>query len=198
MEPKIIFDFFKEINKVPRPSKREEKIIKYLKETADKYGLGFKTDDYGNVLISATATSGYENSDGVILQAHMDMVCEKECNLEFDFETQPIETYIDGDWMMAKGTTTTPYFHEIQVSFTLTHQMGLLITKDVLSYYRLGNPSETWTETQTFSPNIPYSIGDLRYYFAKPDTPTTLGSKTTTVDAGQVEQLYFTNGEPVE
>ena len=102
------------------------------------------------------------------------------------------------DLMMAKGTTNTPYFHEIQVSFTLAHQMGLLITKDVLSYYRLGNPSETWTETQTFSPNIPYSIGDLRYYLAKPDTPTTLGSKTTTVDAGQVEQLYFTNGEPVE
>ena len=90
---------------MPRPSKKEEKIIQYLRETAAKYELDFKTDDYGNVLISVPATSGYESSDGVILQAHMDMVCEKENNLEFDFYTQPIETYVDGDWMKAKGTT---------------------------------------------------------------------------------------------
>ena len=109
-----------------------------------------------------------------------------------------LDKFTAQDLMMAKGTTSTPYFHEVQVSFTLAHQMGLLITKDVLSYYRLGNPSETWTETQTFSPNVPFSIGDLRYFLAKPNTATTLGSKTTTVDAGQVEQLYFSNGEPVE
>jgi len=100
------------------------------------------------------------------------------------------------DLMVAKGTNSTPYFHEVTVSFTLAHKMGLLITKGTLSYYNINDPSDTWTVDQTFSPNVPYAISDKYYFFAKPNTATTLGSKTTIVASGQVEQLYFTNGEP--
>ena len=100
------------------------------------------------------------------------------------------------DLMIAKGVNTTPYFHEVQVSFTLAHQMGLLITKSSLSYYDVEDPSDTWEVEQTFSPNIPYAIGSNYYFFAKPGVATTLGTKTTSVQAGQVEQLFFTDGEP--
>lgn len=100
------------------------------------------------------------------------------------------------DLMVGKGTNSTPYFHEVTVSFTLAHKMGLLITKGTLSYYNINDPSDTWTVDQTFSPNVPYAISDKYYFFAKPNTATTLGSKTTIVASGQVEQLYFTNGEP--
>ncbi len=105
LEPKSIFDFFQQINQVPRPSKKEEKMMVYLKGVANQYNLRYQEDEVGNVLISCPATPGFEKSPGVILQGHMDMVCEKEKNLEFDFETQPIETYVDGEWMKAKGTT---------------------------------------------------------------------------------------------
>lgn len=100
------------------------------------------------------------------------------------------------DLMVAKGTNSMPYFHEVQVTFNLTHKMGLLVTKASLSYYDEDNPSDTWEVTQTFSPNIPYAIGSNYYFLAKPGVATTLGTKTTTVQGGQVEQLFFTNGEP--
>ena len=100
------------------------------------------------------------------------------------------------DLMVAKGTNSMPYFHEVQVAFNLAHKMGLLVTKASLSYYDEDDPSDTWEVTQTFSPNIPYAIGSNYYYLAKPGVATTLGTKTTTVQGGQVEQLFFTNGEP--
>lgn len=100
------------------------------------------------------------------------------------------------DLMVAKGTNSTPYFHEVQVAFNLAHKMGLLVTKASLSYYDEDDPSDTWEVTQTFSPNIPYAIGSNYYFLAKPGVATTLGTKTTTVQGGQVEQLFFTNGEP--
>ena len=107
-----------------------------------------------------------------------------------------ITKFTSQDLMIAKGTNSTPYFHEVNVAFTMVHQMGLLVTKSELSYYDIDNPSDTWTETQTFSPNIPCTIGSNLYFFAKPGVATTLGYKTITVQANQVEQLYFTNGEP--
>ena len=107
-----------------------------------------------------------------------------------------LAAFTDSDLMVAKGTNSTPYFHEVTVSFTLAHKMGLLITKGTLSYYNINDPSDTWTVDQTFSPNVPYAISDKYYFFAKPNTATTLGSKTIIVASGQVEQLYFTNGEP--
>lgn len=107
-----------------------------------------------------------------------------------------LAAFTGSDLMIAKGTNSTPYFHEVTVSFTLAHKMGLLITKGTLSYYNINDPSDTWTVDQTFSPNVPYAISDKYYFFAKPNTATTLGSKTVTVGSGQLEQLYFTDGEP--
>ena len=105
LKPKAVFDYFAEINKVPRPSKHEEKMIAYLKDFAEKNNLAFKTDEAGNVLIAKPATPGMEGRPTVVLQGHMDMVCEKRSDRVIDFENDPIETFIDGEWMRAKGTT---------------------------------------------------------------------------------------------
>lgn len=105
LEPKIVFDFFDEICKVPRPSKKEEKISAWLVETGKKLGLETKRDKIGNVLISKPATLGRENVTPIIFQAHMDMVCEKNNDTKFDFEKDAIQSYVDGEWMKAKGTT---------------------------------------------------------------------------------------------
>ena len=105
LKPASVFEQFALINAIPRPSKREEKIIAYLKEFGESRGLETLVDETGNVLIRKNATPGYEDRDTIILQSHMDMVCEKlpECNIDFD--NDPIETYIDGEWLCAKGTT---------------------------------------------------------------------------------------------
>lgn len=105
LKPREVFDFFSQINKVPRPSKHEEKMIDFLCDFANKYKLECKTDEAGNVLISKPATKGHENKATVILQAHMDMVCEKATDTVIDFMKDPIQTYIDGEWLRAKGTT---------------------------------------------------------------------------------------------
>lgn len=105
LEPQIVWNFFHNINQIPRPSKKEDKMIAYLKEFSNHHQLESKTDAAGNVLICKPATSGYENNKMVILQAHMDMVCEKNSDTEFNFETDAIQAYIDGDWVKAKGTT---------------------------------------------------------------------------------------------
>ncbi len=104
LEPRRVFEIFDEITKVPRPSKKEEKIRKYLLDFAAAHGLQAKTDKVGNVLISKPATPGHENAPGVILQGHMDMVCESN-NKNFDFDNTPITTIIDGEWVHADGTT---------------------------------------------------------------------------------------------
>ena len=105
LKPASVFHYFEEICQVPRPSKREEKIIAYLKAFGEKHGLETKTDEAGNVLIKKPATPGRENLKTVILQSHIDMVCEKNSDVEHDFLTDPIETVIDGEWLKAKGTT---------------------------------------------------------------------------------------------
>ena len=96
---------FAKINQIPRPSKREEKMIEYLKNFGESRGLETKVDETGNVLIRKPATKGYENRATVILQSHMDMVCEKLVDIDFDFDKDAIQTYIDGEWLAAKGTT---------------------------------------------------------------------------------------------
>lgn len=78
MEPQIVFDCFKRVNEIPRPSKREEKMIKFLEDFGKELGLATKTDKTGNVLICKPATPGMENRPTVVLQSHMDMVCEKQ------------------------------------------------------------------------------------------------------------------------
>ena len=105
LKPASVFHYFAEICKVPRPSKKEEKIIAYLQNFAKEQGLESKTDEAGNILIKKPATPGKENLKTVILQSHIDMVCEKNSDSTHDFLNDPIETYIDGEWLKAKGTT---------------------------------------------------------------------------------------------
>ena len=105
LKPAEVFRFFDEVNKIPRPSKKEEKMIAYLQKFASERGLECKVDETGNVLIRKAATSGMEDRKTVILQSHMDMVCEKNRDVEFDFENDAIQTVIDGEWLKAKGTT---------------------------------------------------------------------------------------------
>lgn len=105
LQPTSIWNYFYEVTQIPRPSKKEEKIIAYLVNFAQKHNLNIKKDDAGNVLITKPATKGKENLPTVILQGHVDMVCEKNQGTVHDFEKDPIETYVDGDWLKAKGTT---------------------------------------------------------------------------------------------
>lgn len=105
LKPTAVWSFFHEITQIPRPSKKEEKIIAYLEDFAAKHHLAVKKDAIGNVLISKPATPGYENRQTVILQSHVDMVCEKNSDVVHDFDKDPIETIVDGDWLRANGTT---------------------------------------------------------------------------------------------
>ena len=105
LQPQEVFSIFHEITQVPRPSKREGKIIHWLKAFAVKHNLEHTVDEAGNIIMRKPATPGYEDKPGVILQAHMDMVCEKNNDTVHDFDNDPIHTYIDGDFIKAKGTT---------------------------------------------------------------------------------------------
>lgn len=105
LKPESVFRFFDEINHVPRPSKHEEKMIAYLKSFGESRGLETIVDETGNVLIRKAATPGRESVPTIILQSHMDMVCDKVVDHEIDFLNDPIESYIDGEWLRAKGTT---------------------------------------------------------------------------------------------
>lgn len=105
LQPKAVFDCFAQVNRIPRPSKREEKMIEFLKSFGERLGLPTKVDEAGNVLITKPATPGFENRKTVVLQSHMDMVCEKNADSAFDFMKDPIEAYVDGEWLKAKGTT---------------------------------------------------------------------------------------------
>ena len=105
LKPQKVFHFFSEINKIPRPSKHEEKMIAFLKAFGEQRGLETIVDKTGNVLIRKSATPGMENVPVVVLQSHMDMVCDKLVDHKIDFLNDPIDAYIDGDWMRARGTT---------------------------------------------------------------------------------------------
>ena len=105
LKPESVFRFFDEINKIPRPSKHEEKMIAYLQEFSKSRNLETVVDAIGNVLIRKPATKGHEGASKLILQSHMDMVCDKLVDHKIDFLNDPIETYVDGEWMKAKGTT---------------------------------------------------------------------------------------------
>ena len=105
MEPKAVFDIFAEICKVPRPSKHEQKISRWLQDFAAAHDIECIADEAMNVIMRVPATPGYEDHEGVILQAHMDMVCEKNGDVTHDFMTDPIETFVDGEFLKAKGTT---------------------------------------------------------------------------------------------
>ena len=105
LEPKLVWGLFDEITKVPRPSKHEEKIGEYLVNFAKSHNLEYQCDAIGNVVIRKGATAGYENRSTIVLQAHTDMVCEKNSDKVFDFNNDAIQTYIDNGWVKADGTT---------------------------------------------------------------------------------------------
>ncbi len=105
LNPSEVWKYFEEILSIPRPSKKEEKIIAYLEDFAEKHKLNYKKDKAGNILISKPATKGMESKQTVVLQSHVDMVCEKNSTSSHDFEKDPIIPVIDGDWVKAKDTT---------------------------------------------------------------------------------------------
>ncbi|WP_312089716.1 aminoacyl-histidine dipeptidase [Chryseobacterium sp.] len=105
IEPQIIWKNFSKLNAVPRPSKKEEKVIAFIKEFGENLGLETTVDETGNVIIKKPATSGMENRKPIVMQSHLDMVCQKNNDVNFDFETQGIQMEVDGDWVKAKGTT---------------------------------------------------------------------------------------------
>ena len=105
LQPKAVFDCFAQINQIPRPSYKEQQMGAFLVDFGHKLGLETLQDSVGNVLIRKPATPGYENLKATVLQSHMDMVCEKVAGLDFDFTKDPIQTYVDGEWLKARGTT---------------------------------------------------------------------------------------------
>ena len=105
LKPEKMWKYFHEITQVPRPSKKEEKIRQYLVDFGERMNLETIVDEIGNVLIRKPASKGYEDRKTVVLQSHMDMVCEKNSDIDFDFDNDAIQTRIEGDWVKATGTT---------------------------------------------------------------------------------------------
>jgi dipeptidase D len=105
LKPLEVWKYFDQITKIPRASTKEEKMIEYLLDFAREYQLEAHKDSVGNVVIRKAASKGFENRKMVILQSHIDMVCEKNSGMGHNFDTDPIQTWIDGEWVKAKGTT---------------------------------------------------------------------------------------------
>lgn len=105
LEPRAMWKHFADLNAVPRPSKKEERVIAFMKSFGEQLGLETRVDDVGNVIIRKPASPGMEDRVTVVLQGHLDMVHQKNADTDFDFDTQGIEMYIDGDWVKARGTT---------------------------------------------------------------------------------------------
>lgn len=105
LNPKTLWNYFSDLNEVPRASKKEEKVIQFVLDFGHGLGLNTKKDQVGNVIISKPATPGMENKKTVVLQSHLDMVHQKNNDTLFDFDTQGIQMYVDGDWVKAQGTT---------------------------------------------------------------------------------------------
>lgn len=105
LEPKAVWNHFEDLNAVPRPSKKEERVRQFMIDFGKSLGLETTEDAIGNIVIKKPATPGMEDRQTVILQSHIDMVHQKNADTVFDFDTQGIQSYIDGDWVTAKGTT---------------------------------------------------------------------------------------------
>jgi len=105
LEPQSLWNHFADLNAVPRPSKKEERVIAFIKAFGESLHLPTQIDAAGNVIIKKPATAGMENRTPVVMQSHLDMVHQKNADTVFDFDTQGIDMYVDGDWVRAKGTT---------------------------------------------------------------------------------------------
>lgn len=126
LQPERLWYYFTEILKIPRPSKKEEKIIKYILDFGKRHNLETLQDEIGNVLIRKPATANMKNRKSVVLQSHVDMVCEKNSDLEFDFDKDPINAWIDDGWVRAKGTTLGA-----DDGIGIAAQLALLESKDI-------------------------------------------------------------------
>jgi dipeptidase D len=105
LEPKALWNKFADLNAVPRPSKKEERVIEFMKNFGNSLGLETFEDEIRNVIIRKPATPGMENRKPIVMQGHLDMVHQKNADTTFNFDTQGIEMYVDGDWVRARGTT---------------------------------------------------------------------------------------------
>lgn len=126
LQPELLWKFFTEICKIPRESKHEEKICKFLLDFGKQYNLKTKQDKTGNLLISKPATNGLEESQKVVLQSHVDMVCDKNPNVEHDFSSDPIIPIIDNGWVKATGTTLGA-----DDGIGIAVQLAILASKDI-------------------------------------------------------------------
>ncbi len=105
LEPTQLWNKFADLNAIPRPSKKEERVIAFMKDFGEQLGLETIVDKVGNVIIKKPATAGMEDRKTIVMQSHLDMVHQKNNDTVFDFDTQGIEMFIEGDWVKAKGTT---------------------------------------------------------------------------------------------
>lgn len=105
LEPRALWNKFADLNAVPRPSKKEDRVIEFMKNFGNSLGLETFEDEIRNVIIRKPATAGMENRKPIVLQGHLDMVHQKNSDTVFDFDTQGIDMYVDGDWVRARGTT---------------------------------------------------------------------------------------------
>jgi dipeptidase D len=105
LEPRALWSSFADLNAVPRPSKKEARVIEFMKHFGERLGLETEVDEIGNVIIRKPATPGLEDRAPVVIQGHLDMVCQKNADTDFDFDNQGIDMYVDGDWVRARGTT---------------------------------------------------------------------------------------------
>ena len=105
LQPSALWNYFADLNAVPRPSKKEERVRQFMVDFGKKLGLPTKVDEIGNVIITKPASKGMENRETIVLQSHLDMVHQKNNDTNFDFDTQGIDMFIDGDWVKARGTT---------------------------------------------------------------------------------------------
>lgn len=105
LEPNALWNHFADLNAVPRPSKKEARVIQFMLDFGKSLGLETINDAIGNVIIKKPATAGMENRQTIVMQSHLDMVHQKNSDTDFDFDTQGIQMIVDGDWVRAKGTT---------------------------------------------------------------------------------------------
>ena len=126
LKPVEVWKNFAALNAVPRPSKKEERVIAFIKEFGENLGLETTVDAVGNVLIKKPATAGMEDRETVVLQSHLDMVCQKNNDTRFDFDTEGIRMMADGDWVRAEGTTLGA-----DNGLGVAAMMGLLESKDI-------------------------------------------------------------------
>ncbi len=126
LNPRELWHYFEEICQIPRPSKKEGKILKYLTDFAKEHGLDYRSDQIGNLLISKPGTKGNEKKKIVVLQSHVDMVCEKNSDVEHNFDKDPIVPRIDGEWVKGTGTTLGA-----DDGIGIALQLALLAAKDI-------------------------------------------------------------------